>query len=233
MVLSTLVNCAPQLQLALMMAGPMPEVVSVSVPPPDKLTGPWILRNVLFWPALTVMCPEFEILPAAAREVLSLMMRLSPLSIVRVPTLTLMSSVTCELAPLPSSMQTFVLALLGTAPVLHFVESLQLPAPPSQLVVVPAQFVGGSPGKFGLFSPPRIIPFNPAIFAVNAPPIVAPETLVPVEPGEVAAVPAEDLENCAALANGKSRDVVAPARYTASCESTAMPRAWSVALPPK
>src|ERR1700732_4895376 len=182
MVLSTLVNCAPQLQLALMMAGPMPEVVSVSVPPPDKLTGPWILRNVLFWPALTVMCPEFEILPAAAREVLSLMMRLSPLSIVRVPTLTLMSSVTCKLAALPSSMHTFVLALLGTAPVLHFVESLQLPAPPRQLV-------GGSPGKFGFFFPPRIIPFKPAIFAVNAPPIVAPETLVPVEPGEFAAGP--------------------------------------------
>src|SRR5579862_7422924 len=132
------------------------------------------------------------------------MLRVSPLSIVSVPTVTLISKVTTEATAFPSSMQTFVLALFGTAPVLHIAALLQLPVPPSQLVVVPVHAVGGSPGPeawaFNLspLPPAAALPlmFTPIIFAVNAPP----------------ATWSAASEGCINFAAGKSVDVVKPAR---------------------
>src|SRR5208282_3429511 len=141
MVLPALVSAAEQLHAALMMAWPAPLSAIVSVPPPDKVTGPSIRKNVLSAAASIEICPEFEMLPAATSVWLSLMIRLSPLSIVSVPTVTEISSVTCEFTGLPSSMHTFVLELLGTTPVLQLAASLQFPVPPSQIVAFPVQFV--------------------------------------------------------------------------------------------
>ena len=142
-VLLTFVSTAP-LPDSLMTATPPSDMDSVTVPAPERLTAPEIDRNVLLAPALIRICPALEIFPATTRLWLLPIVRLSPLSIVSVPTDAAISRVTTESAALPSSMQTLVLVLFGTTPVLHIAALLQLPVPPSQFVVVPVQAVGGS-----------------------------------------------------------------------------------------
>src|SRR5271154_4327838 len=84
-VLSTLVSTAP-LPDSFMTATPPPDMDMVNVPPPERLTAPEIDRNVLLAAALIWICPALEIFPATTRFWLLPIVRLSPLSIVSVPT---------------------------------------------------------------------------------------------------------------------------------------------------
>ena len=214
-----------------MNAVPPPVVDSVTVPPPVRLTAPEICRNVLLAAALIWIWPAFPIFPATTREVLLLMIRLSSLSMVRLPTLTLMSRVTCEATALPLSMQTFVLVLLGTPP-LHFAGLLQLPAPPCQMVLLAGQMGAAfGEGLLDLFAAP-IKAFKPVIFETNAPPGAAVGDEAP-EPVEAEEFVMGGVESNGRLARGKSTEVVAPEKYAAPSESSAMPRASSAPLPPR
>src|ERR1700691_5170869 len=127
-----------------MTALPPPDMDMVTVPPPERLTAPEIDRNVLLAAALIWICPALEIFPATTRLWLLPIVRLSPLSIVSVPTVAAISRVTTESAALPSKMKALVLVLCGAPPVLHSAAFLQFPVPPSQFVVVPVHAVGGS-----------------------------------------------------------------------------------------
>ena len=119
---------------------PAPVVDSATVPPPVRGTLPEIIRAAVVVAALIAICPALEILPVTVSVVLLLMVSLSPLSIYRLPTVTVSSRVTKDVPGVPSAIQTFA-PLAGTAPPTHIAALLQLPEPPIQLVVIPEHAV--------------------------------------------------------------------------------------------